>query len=129
MKLIIHVYSFPFFTGRPVDNSLRFQAYTQPRLFRTYFDPATWQNGCRFRRAEPGALPRLPGALRRMPGAGFPATLSNFENLQITSLCSSLLRLHAVEVRKKGMKQEFQLKKKYRKSLRDPQLAADTLHA
>ena len=85
------------------------------RLSRTYFDPATWQNGGRFRRAEPGALPRLPGVPRHMPGAGFLATLSNFQNLQITSWCSSLLRPRAVEVPKKGMKQEFQLKKKYRK--------------
>ena len=84
---------------------------TAARLSRTYFDPATWQNGGRFRRAEPGALPRLPGVPRHMPGAGFLATLSNFQNLQITSWCSSLLRPRAVEVPKKGMKQEFQLKK------------------
>ena len=81
------------------------------RLSRTYFDPGTWQNGGRFRRAEPGALPRLPGVPRHMPGAGFLATLSNFQNLQITSWCSNLLRPRAVEVPKKGMKEEFQLNK------------------
>ena len=102
---------------------------TIPRLSRTYFDPATWQNGGRFRRAEPGALPRLPGVPRHMPRAGFLATLSNFQNLQITSWCSSLLRPRAVEVPKKGMKQEFQLKKSTAKNSRGPQLAADTSHA
>ena len=82
-----------------------------------------WQNGDRFRRAEPGALPRLPdpGVPRHMPGAGFLATLSNFQNLQITSWCSSLLRVrpHAVDVPKKGMKQEFQLKKSTAKKIRE----------
>ena len=75
----------------------------------------TWQNGGRFRRAAPGALPRLLGALRHMPGAGFLATLSNFQNLQIMSWRLSFLPPRAVEVpKKKGMKQKFQLKK-YRK--------------
>ena len=73
-------------------------------------DPVTWQNGGRVRRAEPGALPRLPGTLQCMPRAGFLATFSNFQNLQITSWCSSLLRprhRRTVEVLKKGMKQEL----------------------
>ena len=86
-----------------------------PRLSHTYFDPATWQNGGRFRRAEPGVLPRLPGVPRHMPGAGFLATLSNFQNLQITSWCSSLLRPRAVEVPKKRHETRVSAEKKYRK--------------
>ena len=64
-----------------------------------------------------------------MRGASFLATLSNFQNLEITSWCSSLLRPRAVEVQKKGMKEEFQLKKSTAKNSRGPQLAADTSHA
>ena len=99
------------------------------RLSRTYFHPATWQTGGRFRRAEPGAPPRLPGMPQHTPGAGFHATLSNFQNLQITSWCSSLLRLRAVEVPKKAWNKSFSWKKVPQKNSRGPQLAANTSHA